>query len=133
MMLKNGVEVKIFPAGIIEAMALKNAIQKELLKVGFDIKKIDLSKEINFDSIKNLFLTIDSSEEVQKAAFKCLEKCLYGHEKITMATFDDAEIREYYYDILIECIKVNISPFIKGLVSKFKQVFQGEKNTKNLL
>jgi len=46
-----------------------------------------------------------------------------GGEKITPATFEKEENREQYYPILVECLKVNLAPFFKGLGFIFSRGF----------
>jgi hypothetical protein len=102
----NGVEVKINMADFITSM--------KLIKSGA------------IDSIVQAILAADSSVEVEGALFKCLERCLYGNNKITRDTFEPVEAREDYYEIVIACLKVNLLPFFKPLLSKL-DVLQAKK------
>lgn len=118
----SGAKVIINEATWQKAMALKNAISKELSEVGIDIDMSTLQAENKSDALNGLIeplLKVDSSPEVYKALFECLEYCNYDGEKITEDTFEDLGARQDYYQIMIECIKVNLSPFFKGLLSKF--------------
>lgn len=116
---KNGHEAVINIASFSKAMKLKNAIAKALLKENIDISKLDFE---NLNSLFSGLLAVDSDEDVNKAIFDCLAKSLYNKEKITIDTFEDEKARENYYLILIECLKLNLSPFIKPLISKFQDI-----------
>lgn len=128
----SGAEIKINPAPFADAMALKNAILKSVSKSGInldrlDVNKIDMNMEISSDVLNSLIsavLNVDSSDEVNRCVFKCLERCSYNSEKITLETFEDESARGDYYQIVFEVIRENINPFFKGAVSMLKQKFQ---------
>ena len=111
----NGVSVVVNIAPFKDAMALKNAIAKELTATGI---KLDLKADVS--TLSSLALSVDSSDSVYKALFSCLARCTYGGQKIIEATFEDEKAREDYYEVVIECLKVNLSPFFKGLALKLK-------------
>lgn len=122
---QSGVTVVINPAKLKVATALKNAIFREIGKSGIKLPpdKIDLKTEITGELVETIvqpILLLDSSPEVEKAIFDCLIFCTYDHEKITYDTFEDIEARADYYEVVIECIKDNLMPFFKNLVSKLK-------------
>ncbi len=114
----SGAKVVIGMAPFADAMALKNCIARELAGTNFNI---DLAKLKDFDV--SLFapaiLTIDSSDAVYAALFKCLARCSYNGDKITEKTFEAEGARGDYYDIALASIKENLSPFFKNLASKF--------------
>ena len=121
---QNGVDVKINPADFINALKLKNAVLKAVKDSGVDISKIDLDK-ITASSLQPLLeviLTADTNEAVQDSIFKCLARCLYNGEKIVPDTFEPMEAREDYYEIVIACLKENLSPFFKSPISKLKSL-----------
>ena len=121
---QSGAKVKINPADWKSANALKTAVTKELSAAEFDLK-FDMSKDfteqdINLLDFAKLALSVDSSEAVYKAIFSCLVRCTYNGHRITEETFEDVEARGDYYEIVIACLKENLLPFFKGLVSKLK-------------
>lgn len=136
---KSGCTVTINEAPFEDAINLKNSIMRELSSVGFNLdaeslKGVDLNSDIDSKvmiKIINALMTIDSSNVVYENIFKCLERCKYESEKITKDTFEDSKARESYYEIIIACVKVNLAPFLKGLVSMFGQLSQ--KNAKEFL
>lgn len=116
----SGAKVKIDLAPFVDAMALKNAITKTLADGGisFGSKGIALDTDIDVGAMLGHIMRLDSSPEVNAAIFKCLERCTYNNFKITHDTFEGADARQDYYDVVTACVKENIAPFFKGLVSK---------------
>lgn len=110
---QGGAAVVITAAPFRDAMALKNAIAKELAASGvaFDLKA-------PLSSLSSVVLAVDSSDAVYKALLPCLIRCTYNGQKIVEATFEAEAAREDYYEVVIECLKANLSPFFKGLASK---------------
>ena len=114
------------------AMALKNAIAKEFSASDFDLSGIDAKsiKDIgNLDlnvitPFLKVIMQVDSSEAVNAAIMQCLAKSTYNSERITADTFEDTEARADYYEIVFECLKVNLLPFFGGLISKLSLATQ---------
>ena len=117
--LDSGAEAVIRPASFQDAMALRKAIVSELKNVDtdidLDVQNIDGASLI--EKLPKLVCAVDSSEKVEAALFACLRQCTRNGEKVTPQTFDNPEAWEDYYPIAIECMKENLRPFIKGLVS----------------
>lgn len=121
---KNSVNVKINMADFISSMKLKKAIVEAVKESGLDISSVDITnlKSGAINSIIQAILTADSSDKVEDAIFKCLARCTYNGEKITKDIFEPLEARENYYEIIIACLKVNLSPFFVPLFSKFNEL-----------
>ena len=128
---QTGKRIVINVASFKESAQLKACIAKELLTQNIDIGNADslagLKDELNnsvpklLNTAKNLLLSCEVSEEFNKALFNCLQHCTYDNIKVDERLFDDVpEAREDYYTIVFECIKENILPFFKGLLSKLK-------------
>ena len=128
---QTGKRIVINVANFKESAQLKACIAKELLKQNIDIGNADslagLKDELNnsvpklLNTAKNLLLSCEVSEEFNKALFDCLRHCTYDSIQVREQLFDDVpEAREDYYMIVFECIKENILPFFKGLLSKLK-------------
>ncbi len=115
----SGAKVVIGLAPFQDAIALKNAMAKELALTGMDLK-VEGLKDFDVAVLLPALLAMDSSPVVYAAMFKCLARCSYNGDKITETTFEPAEARGDYYDIIIACAKENLSPFFKGLASKLK-------------
>lgn len=119
----NGKTIVINAAGFKDAFELKNSIEESIKGQQLDLVKKGTSLEnMDIAPLIQLVLSIDSNERFNTALFKCLEKCLYDQEKITEKTFEKVENRADYYNIVIECVKVNISPFFVGLISRLKDM-----------
>lgn len=126
---KSGVKIRIDPASFKDALKLKTDIEKALIKNNVDVANIDVDFDklgkgnIDFafiTSISKYLMIIDSDENVHRSIFKCLERCLYKDLKITEETFEDIEARVDYYEILTNCIKENMLPFLKTLFVDLK-------------
>lgn len=114
---QGGVDVKINPAPFGEAIALKNAISKEISLSKMDLDLASLSTG-DINGLLPLFFQLDSSPAVNLALGQCLGRCTYNSEKITDKTFEAVSAREDYYEVVLACLKENIAPFFKGLLSK---------------
>lgn len=115
-----GAKVKVNAAPFVDAMALKNAITKELADSGisFGTKGISADMDLDVGAMLSHVMRLDSSPAVNAALFSCLQRCTYNGIKVTEATFEDPATREDYYEVVFACLKENITPFFKGLVSK---------------
>lgn len=125
-----------------EVKELKRVILKELTKHPLGLKLLGndrefLDKEVDFSGviefIKNVVISIDTSEEFDSAIYACLSHCTYDSTKaINEQLFDnDENAREDYYEIVFACIEENLKPFIKSLVSMWK--IQSQRMDLNLL
>lgn len=103
------------PADFEDAMALKDAIGKEIAESKLDVK-LDaigdmMNQDIDLNGAVSLIAQFMSSKDIREALFKCLRRCTYNNEKITPEFFNNIENRKYYYPMAFECIKENIAPF----------------------
>ena len=134
----SGVEFHIEAASFMDAMALHKAIGRALkgqkldlggvssdvVKTGkdgaVDLSSVDLSGAGGIaTTIFNLLLGPLCSDEVEAAALSCAKKCYRESDKIGIDLDFFEKNRELYYPLMIEVIKANCGPFIKGLVSSF--------------
>lgn len=120
----NGVEVVINDPDFLDAIALKNALGREFKKadIKLDIEQLRTNLDVDANVLISALLQIDTSEDVYKAVFKCLERSTYNKLKISPSTFQDPKAREDFYEIYVACIKETISPFLKGLVSRLSGI-----------
>lgn len=124
---QNGnVLIEIVPASFKDASNLKKAITKGLvgshLLDGVNTANL---MDIKIDSIIQVLVNIDSSDEFERAVMDCLKYCIYdkgiNNLKITPQLFDDIpSAREDYYEIITKCCEENLRPFFKSLASEFK-------------
>ena len=118
-------ELRITPSSFEEALDLKDAVENSIksgkIKIDAKVNNEDLLKtelgDETLGSIFNAVLAIDSSKEVRNNLFICSERALLGEDKIDRAFFEKVENREFYYPIMFEILKVNLTPFFKGLFS----------------
>lgn len=132
-----GKELTITPAGFADVFALKRALAVALKRGGI---KYDLSGLIidDKDSNKSEFgdigflleavLEVSTDPDVQKWLFKCCERVIFGEDKVNQDFFEEPSNREYYYPIMIEVIKINLSPFFRKLSSVFLPLQEILKN-----
>lgn len=116
---QSGAAVVLPAAPWRDAMALKNAIHKEMAESHI---AIDLSADIGV--VVKFVFQVDSSEKIYDAIMKCLSKGTYNTLKFTESTFDGEDARADWYDILEACLKVNYFPFVAGLRSKYNLIFK---------
>lgn len=107
-----GARVVINPCSFVEAFRLKSVIQKSLLSTGKSVE------ELLDEDLISVILAVDSSEEVMMSLFDCLKRSLYDDKSIKPELFDDLRAREDLYDIFFNCVKVNLTPFLKSILSK---------------
>lgn len=124
----NGAKIVINEAPWGDVRKLKKVLAIELLKLGIDIDKEFLGQsEENlmvgsklFQLLKDVYLTLEASDEFNDEIMNCLQYCHYDNIQIKEQLFDDKpEAREDYYDMVIGCLEVNLAPFIKKVISKF--------------
>jgi hypothetical protein len=137
----SGVNIHVEPASFQDALALNKALGRALKgqRLDFsgassDVVKKDAEGNIDLASvdlsgaggiattIMNLLLGPACSDEVEAAAMTCARKCYcenVSRDPINADFFEKTENRGLYYPIMVEVIKANCGPFIKGLVSSF--------------
>lgn len=115
-------DLKINMASFEDAWELQRVVSNVAKKEG--IKISDLTSPDRLDKIVNFALSVNGDKEVFNALWACLARCLYNGEKITKATFDDAEARKDYLPVITKCIEVNLEPFTDGLLSVWKMLFR---------
>lgn len=132
--------VVINEAPFKDAIALKNALLSELVKYPLGLKLVNmlqtgnkdvfqnfLNKELDFtecfDFLKNVLISSDVSEDLNNKLFNCLKYCTYNTMyKIDDNLFDEVkDARLDYYEIIFACVRVNLYPFFKSLVSELSK------------
>lgn len=89
------------------------------------LKKKNMHFETLLNGIKNIFIELDTSDEVYQVIWKCLSRCNYNAERIDQRTFEKEEYRADFYEVVYACIAENIRPFLKNLFSALsKAVFK---------
>ena len=117
-------ELILNEATFADCLTLQSVIMEETKKLKVDIGEIEIdfggsSVSSLLDSIKDLFLNLMTSEKFDRIVFQCLKNCTYNGIKITKQLFDDVpEARADYYQIIKECVEINLRPFLKSLTSQ---------------
>jgi len=106
-------DVKINLASFEDGDALQRAFFDSMRRSG--MKFSDLQADDNLDKVISAVLYANADAPLNAALWPCLARCTYKGQKITKATFEDAETRRHYFPIVAKCIEVNIEPFTAGL------------------
>ena len=132
----DGKELRITPPSFDDAMDLKDAIEIAIksgkLDLKFDINDIKDISDNDFGEIAKLILSVDSSKEIRNCLFKCASRAVLGTDKIDREFFESIENRKHYYKIMIEVIKVSLSPFFESLFSSFSGIKEKINNILNV-
>lgn len=116
-------------ATFADCIILQSVMMEEAKKLKIDIGDMDISLNVSsmsnlLDNIKDLFFGLMTSEKFDRIIFKCLGSCTYNGVKITKQLFDDMpEARQDYYQIIKECVEINLNPFRKSLTSQLSTLF----------
>lgn len=125
MPLIDGKELKITPAGFGDVMALQKAISDALKENGikldlsgfsFDLDNLSKMEVGDIGGIIEAVLSLTTDPALRTWLFKCSERALFDNNKVNEDFFEAAGNRKYYYPIMVEVLKVNLSPFF-GLAS----------------
>ena len=124
----SGKKIKIIPASFKNAVNLKKEAFKCLNQTNAldkikDLKNIELSTL--FSEIANLLVVADTSNGFERAVMECLSVCICDDtHAITEQYFNDCPaLWEDYYEIVSNCVEVNLRPFFKSLVSELQTRF----------
>lgn len=115
----NKAKVIIEPSSLDKAFKLKSLVEKAVLKQGINVFDFFSRGDLTYEDLFHLAMTIDSDIEVFDACFECLDKSIYNDVKITKAVFEDETARGDLYEVLFYCLKVNVYPFFRHLLSSF--------------
>lgn len=117
---KGGVKVTLNPASLDKAYKLKALVERAILKQGIKLSDILAEGEVNYEDLAQIILAIDSDVDVFEACFDCMDKSIYKDVKITKDVFEDEQARADLYEVLFYCLKVNVYPFFRNLLSSLK-------------
>lgn len=117
---KGGAKVTLLPASLDKAFRLKALVEKAILKQGLNTAEILSKGDITYEDLFQIAMSIDSDVEVFDACFDCMDKSIYKDVKITKDVFEDEAARADLYEVLFYCLKVNVYPFFRNLLSSLK-------------
>ncbi len=102
-----------------------DALLKALVRCA---KGVELPKnllEADVTVLKEVLVEAITSEEVDRALFKCAERAVYENAKVTKALFDDPKLkdaaRQDRFLIAWHVIEVNCGPFFGAIFSELKE------------
>ena len=127
----SGGKIVINCSSMSNVKKLRKALAVELKKVNIDVgnpKNLaelsgtfkDTNKWINIFFF--FFLGLETSEAFDNIIMECMKDCTYDNIMITESFFDDKpEARQDYDRIVMEVIKENLAPFLKGVSGMLSQ------------
>ena len=123
----DGKELRVTPAGFADVMALQESISAALLKVGvkIDLSGFTFTKDAestemgDIGGFLEMILSVSTDPTVRNHLFKCCEKALFDKDKVNIDFFEKPDNRQFYYPIMIEVLKINLSPFFDRISSMF--------------
>ena len=127
----DGNSLNITMASFDEAMELKRALAESIKESKLDISPEVLEGEVDAKTIGtlvNAILSVGISRRFEQALFTCAKRATFNNKRVNKDLFEAADMRAYYYPIAIEIIKFNVSPFFKGLSSKFSTLIDQAKS-----
>jgi hypothetical protein len=103
------------------------ALHKTLIRAARDLPITPDVLQMDVAALKDVLIEATTSQDVEKALFKCFERCVYNNMKVRPDLFDDPTVgetaREDYYSIAWAVVKVNCAPFVKRISSWLKTAF----------
>jgi hypothetical protein len=109
--LPSGATLTVYEAPFSEAYSLYQKCVNELAHYKLELAKGGLT----FEKLKDLFCIACASDEIINAAWPCLRRCLYAGVKIDPSTFEPSEARQDFLPCMVEIMKDNVLPLLKGL------------------
>lgn len=131
-----GKELVVNKLRFIESSRLRKAVLGAIAKSNVKISDIDFTSLLSgdknqmglavqsgaLDKIINVLIQLDLDEELDTALNIAFKRCTWNSKAIDSQFFDlNEEAQEDYYFIAAMCLKVNVWPFIKALLSSLQK------------
>jgi len=109
------------------------ALTKALMKSAAGIPLAQNPLEMDVGVLKDALISAATSDEVETAIFRCLERCTYESVRVTTDLFDDPKLgdqaRKDYFTMCAKVVEVNCSPFFDQTLSTLKTYLVTKKNS----
>lgn len=129
--LPSGHELTINHVPAAAAFHLKRVCANECAKIGIQFSEGIIPALLSMDkgnviaalggtdvnTLKNLFLQLVGSEEVDRAILGCVGKWMLDGKAITFETFEPDDCRGDYYPMAVEVAKEALVPLFRSLAS----------------
>ena len=107
-----------FSEGLIPALLLEpEGATKEERDAKKRLNVVAALSGTDLDTIKNLFLQLVGSEEVDEAILSCAGKWMLDGKAVTFETFEPDDFRGDYYPVAVEVAKEALVPLFRSLGS----------------
>lgn len=116
-----GADVVITAAPFEDALVLSNMVAPYLGAIN---AFTDQTMNIRSEDLMKIMIEAAVSSQIQGQVMKCLKRCTYGGHAITERTFDATNARADYFEVMVACIKENVSPFMNGLFLQFSALLE---------
>lgn len=119
--LPTGAKLVVSEAAYVDA----DALLKALAKCAKGIALPNNFLEADVTVLKDVLVEAITSDEVDRALFKCAERAVYENQKVTKGIFDDPKLkdgaRQDRFLIFWHVIEVNCGPFFGKTFSILKE------------
>lgn len=116
--LQSGAQLEITQVPFGDAHVLFKAVSRQLKEV-----RLDLEADV-MNTVKDAFLVLAASDEVEGALWKCMARATYNGLKVTRDTFEPEEARGDFLPVAKEVLAFSIAPFFGSLASSLTASFQ---------
>lgn len=114
--LESGKQLEIKVGKYEECLELQQAIAEEAK--GISLHMDTELEDPNF--MKDIICSLIASKRIMNIVHQLLKNCTYEKIRIMGDVYEQESFREDFYEIVIEVIKANVGPFMKGLIAKLK-------------
>ena len=120
-MLTSGARLHITSAKFSEASDLSKALLRSMKGVPLN----DNLMKQDVTALKDMVIEAATSDDVERALHKCMERSTYNDIKLLPSTFDDPRLgddfRKDYYEVAVYVVKVNCWPFFEKALSMLRE------------
>lgn len=100
------------------------ALTKALMKSAAGIPLAQNPLEMDVTVLKDALIAAATSDDVETAIFRCLERCTYEDVKVTPDLFNDVKLgegsRKDYFTMCGKVVEVNCAPFFDQTLSTLR-------------